>query len=72
MLIHFTTSEKYPLVEIDEAMIEILSDLIDNEEVFIIEGQTTDNSYTDDEIKVTIIATGFEDKKIANKKQANN
>ena len=72
LLIHFTTSEKYPLVEIDEAMIEILSDLIDNEEVFIIEGQTTDNSYTDDEIKVTIIATGFEDKKIANKKQANN
>ena len=72
LLIHFTTSEKYPLVEIDEAMIEILSDLIDNEEVFIIEGQTTDNSYTDDEIKVTIIATGFEDKKIANKKQADN
>jgi cell division protein FtsZ len=62
--VHFTTHEDYPLVDIDEAMSSILGDLIESEEVDLIEGQTTDNSFEKDEIKVTIIATGFDDEKI--------
>ena len=61
LLVHFTMNENYPLVDLDEAMTEVLGDLIDNEDVYIIEGQTTDNSFADDEIKVTIVATGFEE-----------
>ena len=61
LLVHFTMNDDYPLVDIDEAMMEILGDLIDNEDVYIIEGQTSDNSFANDEIKVTLIATGFED-----------
>jgi cell division protein FtsZ len=60
LLVHFTTHEDYPLVDIDEAMISILGDLIDSVEIDLIEGQTTDNSFEKDEIKVTIIATGFD------------
>ena len=63
LLVHFTMNENYSLVDIDEAMMDILGDLIDNEDVYIIECQTTDNSFADDEIKVTIIATGFEEQK---------
>jgi cell division protein FtsZ len=66
LLIHFTTHENYPLVDIDEAMSNILGDLIDDVEVELIEGQTTDNSFAEDEIKVTIIATGFDESKPLN------
>ena len=67
LLIHFTINEKFPLVQIDEAMMEILGDLIDSEDVYIIEGLTTDNSYAEDEIKITIVATGFDEAKPINK-----
>jgi len=66
LLVHFTINENYPLVDIDEAMESILGDLMDNENVDIIEGQTTDNNLADDEIIVTIIATGFDEKKPVN------
>ncbi|NPA55130.1 MAG: cell division protein FtsZ [Epsilonproteobacteria bacterium] len=66
LLIHFTISDNYPLVEIDEAMESILGDLMESENVDIIEGQTTNNELADDEIIVTIIATGFDEKKAIN------
>jgi cell division protein FtsZ len=66
LLVHFTINENYPLVDIDEAMESILGELMENENVDIIEGQTTDNSLADDEIIVTIIATGFDENKPAN------
>ena len=66
LLIHFTINENYPLVDIDEAMESIIGDLVNNENVDIIEGQTTNNDLADDEIIVTIIATGFDEKKPAN------
>ena len=70
LLIHFTTNENYPLVDIDEAMESILGDLMDDENVDIIEGQTTNNDLADDEIIVTIIATGFDEQKPVNKPKA--
>jgi cell division protein FtsZ len=60
-LINITTNENYPLVEFDEATSAVLGDLMDNEEVTIIQGETYDESLADDEIKITIIATGFEE-----------
>jgi len=63
VLVHYTMHENYPLVEIEESM-NIVYDKAD-EDADVIFGTTTDNSLEPDEIKVTIIATGFEkDKKI--------
>jgi cell division protein FtsZ len=61
LLINTTTNENYPLVDFDEAMSSVLGDLIDSEDVTIIQGEAYDNSLADDEIKITIIATGFDD-----------
>ena len=63
ILIHWTMNENYPLVELDEAMESVLGDLMENDNVTIIEGEADDNSLAEDEIKVTIIVTGFEDQK---------
>ena len=63
ILIHWTMNENYPLVDIEEAMQSVLGELMDNENVTIIEGEADDNSLAEDEIKVTIIVTGFEDQK---------
>jgi len=63
LLVHYTINENYPLVEIDEAMESILGEVAENENVDLIEGITTNNDLTDDEIIVTIIATGFDEKK---------
>jgi len=65
VLIHFTLNENYPLVEIDESM-SLIQEKAD-EDADIIFGTTTDNSLSEDEIKVTIVATGFEKEKAANK-----
>ena len=68
ILIHFTTNEAFPLVDLDEAMEEVLGELTQKENVSIIQGEADDNSLAEDEIKITIIATGFEDiKKPVNK-----
>ena len=72
LLIHFTINENYPLVDIDESMEEILGELMDDENIDIIEGQTTNNNLADDEIIVTIIATGFDENKPANKVSSTN
>jgi len=61
LLINTTTNENYPLVDFDEAMTAVLGDLMDDENVTIIQGEAYDNTLADDEIKITIIATGFDD-----------
>jgi cell division protein FtsZ len=65
VLVHFTLHEDYPLVEMEESM-NLIYDKAD-EDADIIFGTTTDNSLAPDEIKVTIVATGFEKEKAANK-----
>ncbi len=65
VLVHYTMHEDYPLVEIQESM-SIIEEKAD-EDADIIFGTTTDNSLSPDEIKVTIVATGFEKEKAANK-----
>jgi cell division protein FtsZ len=65
VLVHFTLHEDYPLVEIEESM-NLIYEKAD-EDADIIFGTTTDNSLSPDEIKVTIVATGFEKQKAANK-----
>jgi len=66
VLIHFTLHENYPLVEIDESMLLIQEKA--DPDADIIFGTTTDNSLGEDEIKVTIVATGFEQEKSVNNK----
>jgi cell division protein FtsZ len=65
VLVHFTMHEDYPLDEIYEGM-NIIEEKAD-ENADIIFGTTTDNSLNIDEIKVTIVATGFEKNEAANK-----
>jgi cell division GTPase FtsZ len=60
LLINTTISENYPLVKFDNAFESLLGELIEKKDVTIIQGETYDNSFADDEIKVMIIATGFE------------
>jgi len=64
LLAHFTMNENYPFAEIDEAMASVEEKAGD--EAHVIVGLTTDNSLEDDEIKVTIVATGFEKEKAIN------
>ena len=65
VLVHYTMHEDYPLVEIQESM-AVVEEKAD-EDADIIFGTTTDNSLAPDEIKVTIVATGFEKEKAVNK-----
>jgi cell division protein FtsZ len=58
VLVHFTLHEDYPLMEMQESM-NLIYEKVD-EDADIIFGTTTDNSLEPDEIKVTIVATGFE------------
>ena len=64
LLAHFTMNENYPFAEIDEAMASVEEKAGD--EAHVIVGLTTVNSLADDEIKVTIVATGFEKEKAVN------
>jgi len=67
LLINFVTNENYPLVDLDEAMQSVLGELMEDENVTIIQGESTDNSLEDEEIKITLIATGFDSEKPANR-----
>jgi len=60
VLVHFSIHKEYPLTGISEAM-EIIYDCAD-EDADVIFGTTTDPNLDIDEVKITIIATGFEDK----------
>ncbi len=60
VLVHFDIHPDYPIMEISEAM-GIIEESADTE-AFIIFGTTTNENMAPDEVKITIIATGFEDK----------
>jgi cell division protein FtsZ len=60
VLVHFDIHPDYPIMEISEAM-SIIEDSAD-EEASVIFGTTTNPNLEVDEVKITIIATGFEDK----------
>jgi len=60
VLVHFDIHPDYPIMEISEAM-NIIEESAD-EEASVIFGTTTNSDLEVDEVKITIIATGFEDK----------
>ncbi len=60
VLVHFDIHPDYPIMEIGEAM-SIVEESAD-EDASVIFGTTTDPNMEVDEVKITIIATGFEDK----------
>jgi len=60
VLIHFHIPSTCPLAEISEAM-GVVYDSAD-EDADVIFGTTTDDTMADDSVKVTIVATGFENK----------
>jgi len=60
VLVHFDIHPDYPIMEISEAM-NIIEESAD-EDAAVIFGTTTNSSLEVDEVKITIIATGFEDK----------
>jgi len=60
VLIHFHVPSACPLSDINEAM-KIVFDSAD-EDADVIFGTTTDDTMADDSVKVTIVATGFENK----------
>jgi len=58
VLVHFTIHTDYPLTEINESM-SAIHERVDPD-ADIIFGTTTDDSLDIDEVKITIVATGFE------------
>jgi cell division protein FtsZ len=60
VLVHFDIHPDYPIMEIGEAMM-IVEESAD-EEASVIFGTTTNENMEIDEVKITIVATGFEDK----------
>ncbi|CAA6821528.1 MAG: Cell division protein FtsZ (EC [uncultured Sulfurovum sp.] len=60
VLVHFDIHPDYPLNGISEAM-DIIYDSAD-EDADVIFGTTTNQKMEEDEVKITIVATGFEDK----------
>ncbi len=58
VLVHFHIHPDYPILEISEAM-GIVEDNAD-EDAHVIFGTTTDETLSPDEVKITIVATGFE------------
>ncbi len=59
VLVHFDIHPDYPLMEIGESM-DIIEDSADDD-AYVIFGTTTSENMEPDEVKITIIATGFED-----------
>ena len=60
VLVHFDIHPNYPIMEIGEAM-NIIEESAD-EDASVIFGTTTNENMDIDEVKITIVATGFEDK----------
>jgi len=69
VLVHFDIHPDYPILEISEAM-NIVEENAD-EDANVIFGTTTNPDMDIDEVKITIIATGFEDKSEALSTQEN-
>jgi len=60
VLVHFDIHPEYPIMEIGEAM-SIVEESAD-ENAAVIFGTTTNENMEIDEVRITIVATGFEDK----------
>ena len=60
VLVHFDIHPDYPIMEIGEAM-SIVEESAD-EDAAVIFGTTTNENMDIDEVRITIVATGFEDK----------
>jgi cell division protein FtsZ len=60
VLVHFDIHPDYPIMEIGEAM-NIIEESAD-EDASVIFGTTTNTNMDIDEVRITIVATGFEDK----------
>lgn len=60
VLVHFDIHPDYPIMEIGEAM-NIVEESAD-EDASVIFGTTTNPNMEIDEVRITIVATGFEDK----------
>jgi cell division protein FtsZ len=60
VLVHFHINPNFPLTQIQSAM-EIIYDSAD-EDADVIFGTTTNESFAENEVKITIVATGFEAK----------
>lgn len=60
VLVHFDIHPDYPIMEIGEAM-NIVEESAD-EDAAVIFGTTTNENMDIDEVRITIVATGFEDK----------
>ena len=58
VLVHFTIHPDYPLVDIGDAM-EVVYESAD-EDAHVIFGTTTNENMAPDQVKITLIATGFE------------
>ncbi len=59
VLVHFHIHPDYPILQISEAM-DIIEEHAD-EDASVIFGTTTDNNLEIDQVKITIVATGFEE-----------
>jgi len=59
VLVHFDIHPSYPIMEIGEAM-SIIEESADSE-ASVIFGTTTNTNMAPDEVRITIVATGFED-----------
>lgn len=70
VLVHFKIHPDYPLFEISEAM-GIIEEYAD-EDASVIFGTTTDESLPEDEVSITIVATGFEQEESLNVDTTNN
>jgi len=62
VLVHFKTHPDYSIIQISEAMntIEEFAD----EDASVIFGTTTDEAIAEDEVYITVVATGFEDESV--------
>ncbi len=58
VLVHFTVHPNYPLVDMSEAM-EVVEESAD-EDAHVIFGTTTNENMAPDQVRITLIATGFE------------
>ncbi|MRI83079.1 MAG: cell division protein FtsZ [Nitratiruptor sp.] len=59
VLVHFNIHPNYPLIDIGEAMNVVYESADENAHVIF--GTTTDESISPDHVKITLIATGFEE-----------
>ena len=68
VLVHFHIHENFPLAQIQDAM-EIIYDHAD-EEADVIFGTTTNESFAENEVKITLVITGFDNKDKQNEEES--